>query len=112
HGNDVVLRVAGHDELSTRISRRHLEIRRAGDRFVVIDHSKAGTLRNGQALPRDVPVPLEAGDRLVVAGAVTLEVGLPGDPGARVGPTEVEVPRPAGGPVIFEATLGDLVTLE
>jgi serine/threonine protein kinase len=111
HGNDVVLRVAGNDQLSTRISRRHLEIRRAGGHFVVVDRSKAGTLRNGQPLPRDVAVPLEAGDRLVVAGAIALEVGFQGA-GAPTAPTEVEVPQPGGSPIIFEATLGDLVTLE
>jgi serine/threonine protein kinase len=114
-GNDVVLRVPGHDGLSTRISRRHLEIHRHGDGFVVIDRSKAGTLHNGQPLTPDVPAPVRAGDRLGLAGLLTLEVDLEGAPARRaVAGGEVTVPPAgaAGAAVVLEATLGDMVTLE
>src|SRR5262249_42560801 len=91
-GNDFVLRVPGNDALSARISRRHLEIRRDGEDFHVCDHSKAGTLHNGQPLTRDVPTRLQAGDRLVVAGVLTLVVGL--EPGPAVHPAFAPVHGP------------------
>jgi serine/threonine protein kinase len=112
-GNDVVLRVPGNDALSARISRRHLEIRREGDGYVVLDRSKAGTLRNGVPLPRDQATPLASGDRLVVAGVLTLQVDLAGGPG-KVTPGEVTVPAQAdtAAHVVLEASLGDMVTME
>jgi hypothetical protein len=112
-GNDVVLRVPGNDALSARISRRHLEIRREGDGYVVIDRGKAGTLRNGVALVRDQATPLAAGDRLVVAGVLTLQVDLAGGAG-RVTPGEVTVPAQAdtAAQVVLEASLGDMMTME
>src|SRR5262249_5147486 len=79
-GNDVVLRVPNNDRLSARISRRHLEIRRQGDDYVVVDRSRAGTLLNGRPLTRDVLTPLAGGDRLVVAGVLALEVEMAGAP--------------------------------
>jgi hypothetical protein len=112
-GNDVVLRVPGDDALSARISRRHLEIHRQGDGFVAIDVSKAGTLLNGQPLPRGVAAPLAAGDRLVVAGVLTLEVDLSGAAGRAAG-SEVTFPLDGATParVVLEATVGDMVTTE
>jgi serine/threonine protein kinase len=113
-GNDVVLRVLGNDELSTRISRRHLEVRREGDGFVVIDRSKAGTLRNGKPLVCDVPVRLCNGDRLVVAEVVTLEVLLSPPPRTLAAPDEVQLPAGdrAGRVALLQVTQGDLVTVE
>jgi serine/threonine protein kinase len=111
HGNDVVLRVPGNDALSARISRRHLEVRRDGDGFVVVDHSKGGTAHNGRPLTRDVPAPLAAGDRLVVAGVLTLAVLLDAAPRARPTRAEVEVAQTADR-VVLEATVGDMVTLD
>lgn len=112
-GNDVVVRVPGNDQLSARISRRHLEIHRRGGQHVVLDHSKAGTLRNGRPLPHDVAVPLEAGDLLVLAGVVTLEVLLHNAPTWRLAAPEVEVAQATGpAPVVLEASLGDMVTAE
>ena len=75
-GNDYVLRVAGNDAPSTRISRRHFEVHRTPAGFAVVDRSKAGLTRNGVPLPKDVPVELADGDRLGVAGVVTLEVSI------------------------------------
>jgi serine/threonine protein kinase len=108
-GNDVVLRVPGHDDLSTRISRRHLEIHRSGDQFFVTDRSKVGTHLNNVRLPRDVPTPLQSGDRLRVADVLILEVILHSVPTVRLGKPQVNLTS-AAGQVIFEATLGDMVT--
>ena len=91
-----MLRVAGDDRLTVRISRRHFEIRRNGSEYVVIDHSKAGLLLNGKPAPKDAPAPLRSGDVLVVAGVVTLEVLIgDGAPTGVVAPV-VYVPAPAG----------------
>jgi serine/threonine protein kinase len=113
HGNDLVLRVLGNDQLSGRISRRHCEIRRQDGGFVILDRSKVGLTKNGQPLPHGVPVPLAAGDQLVLAGIIALEVLL--HKGAAAGPTRttVEVGQGDGNaPVILEATLGDMMTME
>jgi predicted component of type VI protein secretion system len=112
-GNDLVLRVPGNDRLSARISRRHLEVRLSGEGFVVIDRSKAGTLRNGRPLVRDTPTPVRAGDRLSVAGVISLEVAFEAGPAAGGARARAEGGRAAVvGPVLLEATLGDVVTLE
>jgi hypothetical protein len=114
HGNDFVLRVAGDDALTTRISRRHFEIVRAGDEYQVVDRSKAGLLLNGRALPRHEPAPLAPGDRLLVAGVVELEVLLdPGGVGGFVAPV-VHAPAVTRGTtqVLFEASMGDMLTVE
>jgi serine/threonine protein kinase len=116
-GNDFVLRVAGNDQLSARISRRHFEIHRTPTGFAVVDKSKAGLTRNGTPVPKDDPVPLADGDRLGVAGVVTLEVLIHGAgetaPSVRQAAV-VEVPAPTGsggGRVEIEASLGDMVTM-
>lgn len=114
-GSDFVLRVAGNDVLSARISRRHFEVHRTPTGYAVVDKSKAGLTRNGVPVPKDTPVELADGDRLGVAGVVTLEVALRGgkDDGVRMA-AAVEVPAPraaGGGRVQLEASLGDLVTM-
>lgn len=115
-GNDFVLRVAGNDGLSARISRRHFEIHRTSSGFAVIDRSKTGLARNGVAVPKDTPVELADGDRLGVAGVVTLEVVIR-PAGAEEGVRQaavVEVPAPhgaGGGQVQVEASVGDMITM-
>lgn len=109
-GNDVVLRVPGNSELSTRISRRHFEIHRDGDQYSVTDRSKVGTELNGTPLSRGAATPLTSGDRLVVAGVVELEVVLHAAGPLRLARPEVLLPGVAG--VVLEATLGDMVTTE
>ncbi|HUR55319.1 MAG TPA: FHA domain-containing serine/threonine-protein kinase, partial [Gemmataceae bacterium] len=106
-GSDFVLRVAGNDGLSARISRRHFEVHRTPTGFAVVDRSKAGLTRNGTPLPKDTPVELNDGDRLGVAGVVTLEVVIRvgGDEGVKLA-AAVEVPAPpssGGGRVQIEA---------
>jgi adenylate cyclase len=56
------------------VSRKHLEIQLdfAGDRAWVVDVSSNGTLLNGSAMARAIPVPLRAGDQLTL-GSVRLE---------------------------------------
>jgi serine/threonine protein kinase len=111
-GNDVVLRVTGDDELSLRISRRHLEIHRTPTSYTVTDHSRAGTALNGRPLPPGAAVPLDHGDRLGIAGMLTLKVLLD-EPRAAGTIAHVDLPA-AGGPgrIVLEATQGDMVTLE
>jgi pSer/pThr/pTyr-binding forkhead associated (FHA) protein len=113
-GNDLVLRVPNNPQLSLRISRRHLEIRRQGEEYVAIDRSKGGTSCNGQPLAPNVPWPLRDGDRLVVAGLITLGVSLTGPRGVRPTLRQVQVPTsaPEGGKALLEVSLGDLVTVE
>jgi serine/threonine protein kinase len=114
-GNDVVLRVPNNDELSARISRRHLEIHRQGDGFVVIDRSKVGTQLNGRPLTRDVPEPLASGDQLLVAGVLTLEVDLQGTAPVRpLAGNELVVSSRDKDPtaVVLEVSVGDMVTME
>jgi serine/threonine protein kinase len=109
-GNDVVLRVPNDDDLSARISRQHLAILQSDGCYAVVDYSKAGTLLNGAALTREVPVELADGDQLVVAGVVTLQVDLADRPARAAG---AEVSFSAGAArVVLEATLGDMVTTE
>jgi hypothetical protein len=113
-GNDFVLRVAGDDELSARISRQHFEVRRSGGAHFVVDLSKVGTLRNEVPIPKGEPVELRAGDRLTVAGVVTLVVLLEESPAPVAVQQQVAVPAPgrAAVPVVLEATLGDMVTMD
>jgi serine/threonine protein kinase len=123
-GNDVVLRVPNNDMLSARISRRHLEIHRQDEAYTVIDRSKAGTLLNGRPLTRDVATPLAAGDRLVVAGVLGLEVEMEGSAGRSLNAPEVSVPVSADNRagcgdestgtarVVLEVSVGDMVTME
>ena len=116
-GNDFVLRVAGNDTLSARISRRHFELHRTADGWAAVDRSKAGLTRNGEPLPKDTPVGLADGDVLEVAGVVTLEVLIRG-PGADDCIQQaafVAVPAPpgvGGGQVQIEASVGDMVTVD
>jgi serine/threonine protein kinase len=115
-GNDFVLRVAGDDGLSARISRRHFELQRTSSGWSVIDRSKAGLTRNGEPLPKELPVELADGDRLGVAGVVTLEVAIRGgvtDDGIKLAAL-VEVAAPAGsmGRLQIEASVGEMVTIE
>jgi serine/threonine protein kinase len=111
-GNDFVVRVTGDDAQSLRISRRHLDIHRTADGYSVTDHGRGGTLLNGRPLPPEVPTPLAHGDRLSLAGVLTLDVLLDNPDSAGTLP---EVDLPAGDDrtarVVLEATLGDLVTL-
>jgi predicted component of type VI protein secretion system len=111
-GNDVVLRIPNNDVLSARISRRHLEIVEQADGWVVIDRGRAGTLLNGKPLPPGAPCPLASGDRLVIAGVLTLEVGLAGVVGSPTTRGEIDAPPAEGGArVVLEATMGDMITL-
>jgi serine/threonine protein kinase len=113
-GNDFVLRVSGNDALSSRISRRHLEIHCSSDGYSVIDRSKAGTLHNGKPLPKEMAVPLAHGDRLTVADVVTLLVRLENQPVRGAVRHEVHVPAAAApaNVVALEASLGDMMTME
>ena len=113
-GNDIVIRVPGSNEQSLRISRRHLEIERLGQRYYVRDCSKGGTRMNGEELPDDRRQPLRSGDFLLVAGTLTLEFLVRADPtvSTKVLTSETKVPTVHKGGLELEATIGDLVTVD
>ena len=113
-GNDIVIRVPGSNEKSLRISRRHLEIERLGQRYYVRDCSKGGTRMNGEELPDDRRLPLRSGDFLLVAGTLTLEFLVRADPTASTQPiaSTTKVPMVHKGGLELEATVGDLVTVD
>jgi pSer/pThr/pTyr-binding forkhead associated (FHA) protein len=115
-GNDFVLRVAGNDPLSARISRQHFEVRRSGDGWAAVDISKAGTRLNGKPLTKGVPTPLQPGDKLVVADVISLEVLFTQDVTGAIA-TTAHVPASAltagqTGQVVAETSVGDLITVE
>ncbi len=114
HGNDFVLRIAGSDELTTRISRRHFEIVRRGPDYCVVDRSKLGLQLNGQWLPKNEPTLLRSADRLTVAGVVTLEIVLHQGPVGGLVSAMAEVPAASPGRerVVLEASMGDMITTE
>jgi serine/threonine protein kinase len=113
-GNDVVLRIPGNETLSARISRRHLEIHLASEGYTVTDISKAGTLHNGRPLVSGIAQRLQSGDLLIVAGVITLEVILNGILNTTLAPAQVEVAVTGRRdiPLVFEASVGDMVTVE
>lgn len=115
-GNDFVLRVAGNDALSARISRRHFELTRTATGWAITDRSKVGVTRNGAPLPKDDAVPLSDGDTLSVAGVVALEVSIrsASDTGVKyVAVVAAPVPPSAGGGQLqIEASVGDVITLD
>lgn len=112
-GNDFVVRVSGNDELSQRISRRHFEIRREGENYVVVDFSKHGLLCNGAPVPSNKPIRLQPGDVLRIAGVMEMEVLLQQQLPDGVHRPVVQVLRTGGADhVQMEASLGDMMTLE
>jgi serine/threonine protein kinase len=94
--NDLVVRADGDADKSLKISRQHLEIVSTENGFAAIDRSLAGISINGIRASKGVPVPLQFGDIIQVAGVI-----------------EIVVLRPtvglAGGESLagFEATMGD-----
>jgi len=113
-GNDMVLRIPGNETQSARISRRHLELHRTAEGYCATDVSKAGTLHNGKPLTPGVAQPLQSGDILIVAGVITLEVLLHGVRTAAAAPKQVELPVNGNRtiPLVFEASVGDMITVE
>ena len=113
-GNDLVIRVAGEDQKSLRISRRHLEIQRADDQYFVVDCSTAGTQLNGQRLTKGERTPVRSGDQLSLADVLTLEILVAADTLSGVTHPAVELASNAADNalVFIEASLGDLKTLE
>jgi serine/threonine protein kinase len=112
-GNDFVVRITGNDEMSLRISRRHLELVRTPQGYVVTNRGRAGTSRNGRPLPLGVAVPLASDDRLDVAGVLALDVSFDMPTGSLAAPT---ADFPAGedkaARLLLEATTGDMMAVE
>jgi hypothetical protein len=111
-GCDLVIRCASSTKASLRISRKHLEVYRQGQKTFVVNRSTLGTERNGQSLARGVPTEIQAGDRLNIAGVVSLcvlhrdNVGL-----TRPLPThQAAVSAEDGGTFVLEVSSGELLT--
>lgn len=108
-GNDIVFRVPNDKMACVRISRKHGEIRRNRDCYVYIDYSKTGTTHNGKKLVRDEPVKLNSGDKLVIAGLITMIVKLDT---ATLPSEDSGGDEPANSSGFFEADIGNNVTVE
>jgi Protein kinase domain/FHA domain len=113
-GNDFVIRVAGNEAVSARISRHHFEIRRAPSGFVIVDRSTTGLTMNGKAVPKGVEVALGDGDLLGVAGVVELKVAIsePSTGLLLINGVATPLALASGGGVEVEASLGDLITTD
>lgn len=117
-GNDFVLRIAGNDVLTSRISRRHFEIHSDGQGgYSLVDLSKLGVRLNGQPVVKEQKVALTHGDELDVAGVVKLGVMVEDAAEWQLVRTGAvaEVPSPAiatpNEKLILEASLGDMCTI-
>jgi hypothetical protein len=79
----------------------------------VTDRSKAGTLRNGEPLPSGQAVALANGDRLTIAGVVTLvvELGEPVDLEKSIGEVAVPLNTDEAAKILLEATVGAIVNV-
>ncbi len=73
-GCDVVFRSTNSPQASLRISRQHLELSRTDSQTFVINHGKLGTQCNGKSLDLHVPTEIQEGDRLTIAGILSLQV--------------------------------------
>jgi len=113
-GNDFVIRSPDSDDQSLKISRQHFEIRREGPAYVIVDRSSAGTVLNGQRLEKNQPHPLRAGDQVTVAKVITLEVLLLSAAlhGAAQSQLNVGAHGPVNGPLLLQASVGDMITVE
>lgn len=72
-GNDFVIRVENSAKRSLLISRRHFEIYQSGTDYFLTDVSKHGSKLNNVALRKHEPTRLRNGDRIEVAGVLTLQ---------------------------------------
>jgi serine/threonine protein kinase len=112
-GNDLVIRITGDDEKSLRISRRHLELARTSEGYVVTNRGRAGTLHNGRPLPLGVAAPLAGGDRLDVAGVLVLDVSFDAPTGSPAAPTaELPAGEDKAARLLLEATTGDMMAVD
>jgi serine/threonine protein kinase len=111
-GSDFVVRVSGNDELSLRISRRHLELIRTSAGWSAIHRGQMATEHNGQVLQSGVAVPLTPGDRLSLAGVLTLFVEFDSADGTTLSGAELPAGESRAAQLLLEATRGDIINLE
>jgi serine/threonine protein kinase len=114
-GNDLVIRVAGDEALSARISRRHFEIARTPTGFTLVDRSRFGLTRNGEEVPKDRPVPVADGDLLLVAGVLALKVSVTWPDRGSHPVATARFPTSGDGPggrIEIEASIGDVMTAD
>jgi serine/threonine protein kinase len=111
-GSDFVVRVTGDDELSLRISRRHLELVRTAAGWSVIHRGRMATEHNGQPLAPNIAIPLTPGDRVALAGVLTLFVEFDSSGGTMLPEVELPAGENRAAQLLLEATRGDIVNLE
>ncbi|HET7295093.1 MAG TPA: SpoIIE family protein phosphatase [Vicinamibacteria bacterium] len=88
----------------TTVSRRHAQLRREGERWVVADlNTQNGTFVNGGRI--SAPTPLAEGDR-VQFGAVVTRFRQAADGGARERPALALVEKPAGDAIVVTMEAG------
>ncbi len=109
-GSDFVIRSHQSEKDSLQISRRHFQILRTDEGLFIIDCSRSGTTLNGERLTVGTPIRIHGSDQIVVAGVLTLEVLVASRclPGQRSSQGPVISPNR----VVFEASIGDMVTVE
>lgn len=114
-GNDVVIRVPESDQKSLRISRKHLEIRKSGFEYFIVDKSSGRTKFNGKSLHENQLYKLSSHDKLSIADVLELEVLI--QPKLEYLATdrnnfvEVKKPNESQPKFIIEASVGDVVTV-
>ena len=78
----------------------------------VIHHGRTPTERNGVALPPGVPTPLISGDRLSIAGALTVFVDFESTGGVQVPEVTLPTNENRAARLLLDATCGDMVNFE
>lgn len=113
-GNDFVIRLPDQVSETLKISRRHFEIRCENNQLWLVDRSSAGTDVNGQRVERGQPSPLAPGDRITVAGVLTMEVMVIADtlPGRLNAQVSASLGTTGAPPLILQASVGDMVTVD
>ena len=113
-GCDFVVRLPPDDERNLRISRQHFRIRRSGSFNFLSDLSKGRTTVNGRKVPLDREVPIQPGDRILLADLVELCVlAAPvTQSGAEIESSILCQLDGVGQAVMLEVSIGDLRTVE
>jgi uncharacterized caspase-like protein len=113
-GNDVVIRVTHSEQKSLKISRKHLEIKRIGSEYFVIDKSGGRTKLNGQSIQDTEVHKLKAQDRLQIADVLELEVLIQVKVTTLSANKSIEFHQSGQlqPQFIVEASVGDMVTVD
>lgn len=108
---EVVVRIAGDDRGSLRISRLHAEVLRVGDACVIRCVGRNSLVVNGRRMKTGESSVLRPLDHIVIAGLIGLEFSLRDAP--LLGRRQRSLRLASGQESIeVESTIGDLVTIE